>query len=321
MRSPSYRYLGLGELSPDGLLAMLGDHETLFVEHKGGVAEGEGYAISKAIASFANTLGGWVLVGVHNGEPTDGTQDGWEPPQGEEFVDQVRVRVERQIDPLPSFAADVRVIEGGDWDGRRVGVVRVYESADTPHIMRRGGNVFIREAAQDRRYRAEAIGSHHELVRLAERGAESRRIARDRLDEGRLPFTEDALGIRYTTAATEMRAFRTRYSDHSQIVLRLAPLTLLPRFEDWAMSEGALEACRAIVEALTDEQRTVQDPVPHPRGVAMTARDGDWRTLSARGGTSRRFRDRSRGCRRDDRRLDARSMARGQYWIHPAMRC
>jgi hypothetical protein len=156
--------------------------------------------------------------------------------------------------------------------------------------MRRGGNVFIREAGQDRRYRAEAIGSHHELVRLAERGAESRRIAHARFEEGRLPFTEEALGIRYTTAATgDGRTFRTRYSEHAQIILRLVPLTLLPRLEDWAMSEAAVEACRAIGQALTDEQCTVEDPVPHPRGVAVAARDGESRTLNARGGTYRRY--------------------------------
>lgn len=58
--------LALGELgaSREVLAALLAEGETLFVEHKSGIESGDGFQIAKAAASFANTLGGWILAGV-----------------------------------------------------------------------------------------------------------------------------------------------------------------------------------------------------------------------------------------------------------------
>lgn len=81
VRAPSLRLLTLGDLatSEDTLKALLAESETLFVEHKADIAKGEGYQLAKAVASFANTLGGWVLVGVEDGgKPISG----WTPPRG-----------------------------------------------------------------------------------------------------------------------------------------------------------------------------------------------------------------------------------------------
>jgi hypothetical protein len=85
------RQLTLGELtqSEQMIEALLAESETLFVEHKAGIAKGEGYQLAKAVGSFANTLGGWVLVGVRDGKPIPG----WQPPGGG-FVDAVRQRLE-----------------------------------------------------------------------------------------------------------------------------------------------------------------------------------------------------------------------------------
>src|SRR4051812_35016894 len=122
MSGPSFRQLALGDIREGDLDTMLREGEGLFVEFKKDVAGGTGFQVAKAAASLANTLGGWILVGVANGE----VQAGWQPPSID-FVDHVRQRLEGHIDPLPSFAA--AIMEVG---ARKVGVIRVYESADTP---------------------------------------------------------------------------------------------------------------------------------------------------------------------------------------------
>lgn len=149
---------------------MLAEGESLFVEHKADIAKGEGFQLSKAAASFANTMGGWILVGVRHGcvDPS------WVPPRGE-FVDAVRQRFEGLIDPLPSFAAGI--VESG---GGKVGVVRVYESADTPHLLS-DGSVVVREPAQD--------------AKLRKRGETAVRAAEARFRDGSHPLIESAHGL------------------------------------------------------------------------------------------------------------------------------
>ena len=183
MFGPAFRHLALGELDDDGLRAMLGEGETLFVEFKKDVAKGTGFQIAKAAASFANTLGGWILVGVQNGQ----LQSDWEPPAGD-FVDTVRQRLEGHVDPLPSFAAAVTEL-----DAKKIGIVRVYESADTPHILS-DGSVVVREPAQDsklrKRYEPAPVRSHYELLQLAQRGRDARAATERRFAEGELPLVD-----------------------------------------------------------------------------------------------------------------------------------
>jgi len=70
----------LSRLTPEDLQAMLKENETLFVEHKGNLRpEGDAYNVAKAISAFANTLGGWVLIGVTEGSPNPGEEGGWGP--------------------------------------------------------------------------------------------------------------------------------------------------------------------------------------------------------------------------------------------------
>ena len=47
---------------------MLDENETLLVEHKSNIGA-EAFQVAKAMCSFANTLGGWLLIGVTNGTP------------------------------------------------------------------------------------------------------------------------------------------------------------------------------------------------------------------------------------------------------------
>ena len=98
------RNLALADVTDDDLDAFLKEDETLFVEHKGNLAA-DAMNVAKAMGSFANGLGGWILIGVSGGNLTSGTAGGWAPPPRGQFVDHVRQAIEGRIDPMPAFAA------------------------------------------------------------------------------------------------------------------------------------------------------------------------------------------------------------------------
>ncbi|MDQ3092820.1 MAG: ATP-binding protein [Actinomycetota bacterium] len=268
MSGPGFRHLALGELDDDDLRAMLREGETLFVEFKKDVAKGTGFQIAKAAGSFANTLGGWILVGVQDGR----VRFDWAPPPGD-FVDVVRQRMEGHVDPLPSFAAAV-----AELDGTRIGVIRVYESADTPHILS-DGSVVVREPAQDARlrklgvYEPAPIRSHHELLQLAQRGREARAAADRRFAERELPLVDAMLQITSTNAATAARVSRTITANAPALVVRLAPLTVTRRWTGWAVSEAAVDQLQAAVDALAGPDAERDEPRPSARGFAVAAKE------------------------------------------------
>lgn len=124
---------------------MLELDESLFVEHEREIGEESAFQIAKAVASFANTLGGWLLIGVQDGKPY-GSTGPWVSGEAPTLIDTIRNRLRGEVDPLPAFEARVMRPPGVD---APVGVVRVYESADTPHIVVSTGSVFVREVAGD----------------------------------------------------------------------------------------------------------------------------------------------------------------------------
>jgi predicted HTH transcriptional regulator len=138
----SFTHGALAELSPDDLDRMLDLDETLFVEHKTDLGMDTAHEVIRAVAAFANTLGGWLLIGVTDRRPNRKASRWSDPENPPTLVDAVRDRLRHEIDPLPAFEA--KVIE--DPEGP-VGVVRVYESSDTPHVVLRSGSVFVREVA------------------------------------------------------------------------------------------------------------------------------------------------------------------------------
>jgi hypothetical protein len=155
------RNLALADITPEHLRQMRGENETLFVEFKSSL-DGEGYKVAEAVASFANTLGGWVLVGLSD----DGQPSGWTPPSN--LTDRLRQILDRWVDPLPAFAA--LLVEH---DGIPIGLVRVYESTDTPHVLK-NGKVVVRSVAESRNrarvYRPGGVDTQIVLRELAGRG-------------------------------------------------------------------------------------------------------------------------------------------------------
>lgn len=69
----SFVHGALADMSPGDLDRMLELDESLFVEHKGDLGDESNYGLAKAISAFANTLGGWLLLGVTNGKPHGST--------------------------------------------------------------------------------------------------------------------------------------------------------------------------------------------------------------------------------------------------------
>jgi Putative DNA-binding domain len=214
------RNLALADVTADHIRQMRQENETLFVEFKSSV-EGDGYKIAEAVASFSNTLGGWVLIGLRD----DGTPSGWGPPQN--ITDRVRQILDRWLDPLPAFAAQLR-----EHDGDPIGLVRVYESADTPHVLK-NGKVVVRSVAEVRNqtqvYRPGGVDTQIVLRQLAERGRHAIRDARDRLDTTR--SIQQAIGI--TNDGTGPRMAQN-------VAVRAVPLAA-DRLEDLAVSIAGRE--------------------------------------------------------------------------------
>lgn len=95
---PSLRSLSLADVTADDIKWMIREGETL-VELK---AEIPNEGLGPTIASFANTLGGWIVLGVD-----DTTREivGWKPKGRADDLDYLRDVLRREIDPLPPFAA------------------------------------------------------------------------------------------------------------------------------------------------------------------------------------------------------------------------
>lgn len=105
------------------------------IEYKRDVPGSEpGRSIAKVIASFANTYGGWLILGITEefnneaGEPCGINLS--DHPQAKETVQQW---VQTRIQPIPHFAS--QLLKSPEDEDKAVLVVRVSESWDTPHVM------------------------------------------------------------------------------------------------------------------------------------------------------------------------------------------
>lgn len=276
----SFSHGALIDLSPDDLGRMLELDETLFVEHKADIGEESAYQLVRAVASFANTVGGWLLIGVTDRRP-NGNAARWVDPEGSPtLVDAVRTKLIGQIDPLPPFEA--RTITHSDGP---VGVVRVYESSDTPHVLLANGAVFIREVAgasdasdprpsgggahAERIYKAAAIRSQAQLVELASRGRDARKRVDALLDPLQpLPLITEGLNL-HISQEGDVR-MRPVGGDPGQVVVRLVPYTVLPRFRPWTTTVDAASTLIEVAEDLSDLHGLAPTwVIPDPSGATL----------------------------------------------------
>lgn len=272
----------LADLDAEDVERMVGLDETLFVEHKKGIGSEESFKLVQAVAAFANTAGGWILIGVHGGAVVTGSED--QPWAGQRdaptLVDVVRTQLRGRIDPLPAFEAKTV----GHRDGP-VGVVRVYESSDTPHVVLDTGAVYVREVAGirdasdprptrgggrgDRSYRAAKIGSRAELLELATRGRAAEERVRGLLNTPTVfPLVSSGLGLSFEILGDG--TCRPRLTGNGHVFVRVAPYTLAPRFRGWATT---LDAAGAVIEAgeeLADRHGLTSSWIdPNPAGASI----------------------------------------------------
>ena len=234
--APSSREPVRGITIPDlvadpGLVQRLIDEgETLFVERK---ARDPKIGLGATVASFANMLGGWLLLGVDD----DGNVVGYEPPGTADLQDHIRDLLRAQVDPLPPFGAlSVSVRE------HTIGVVHVVESSDQPHITSEG--VIYRRNPGGK----ERVTNASDIIAMAQRGDNARERAALRRW---LPLIRNAMG---TPAHI--------YGDDPNVdtqppllewIVHATPYTVTGTFADRALTKHAAELARAKVTALSPE--------------------------------------------------------------------
>jgi hypothetical protein len=93
----------------------------------------------------------------------------WAKSDSPPLIDVVRDRLRGRIDPLPAFEAKAF----DEHPGGPAGVIRVYESSDTPHIALENGAVYVRavagvrDAANPKRSGVGAVSDrHYEAVKM-----------------------------------------------------------------------------------------------------------------------------------------------------------
>jgi hypothetical protein len=221
----------------DALVAQLiAEGETRVVERKEAIPRG---VLGPAAASLANTLGGWVLIGVTDAAPPEVRP--WTPPGTASVQDFIRDRLTNEVDPVPPFAA-----AGHNTSDGPIAVVRVYESTDTPHLIRRTVAVYVREQGGKR------PATHAEVRDLATKGERARvladaRIAHVDLDYDWLPVPE--------------LPFRPEQSVPKTYRLTATPLTVGPRFHETALTEALFDRlAKSVLDQLVPEGRHVGRP-------------------------------------------------------------
>jgi hypothetical protein len=130
------------------------------------------------------------------------------------------------VDPLPPFVADMREL-----DGKPIGVMRIFESADAPHIVRGTGAIYLRSSKGKEPIAAD---DHALVLELARRGREAEAEARERL--GSLPV----VGHVFNTPDSGVSNEEDR---DVRFIARAAPLTVSPALRDWPLTRAAAEWC------------------------------------------------------------------------------
>jgi hypothetical protein len=214
---PSLRSAAIADLrgAPALLQRLIATGEDLFVERKVGPND-DWLNIAEAVASFANSLGGWLLLGVHD----DGRVTGWSPPGRSDGQSHIGQKLRERLDPLPSFTA--AEVEHAD---AILTVIRVYPSEDTPVVVSRTGGLLVRTAAGK-----QPVTDHRSVLALAQRGQIAEAAARQRLrgtelmQHGLLSPDPDLGFSSWSVAALA------------------TPVTRSPVFRDWALTSGSTTA-------------------------------------------------------------------------------
>lgn len=248
MTDPSLRRLALADLDPDTLERLILHGEDLFVERK--LKPPEPPKFGAEVASFANTMGGWLLLGVKDDRTVD---EGYEKPEQLDLQSHLAAVLRKEVDPLPPFVAEMF-----EYRGKPVGVMRIFESADPPHIVRGTGAVYLRDSEGKK-----PVDDHSTLLAIAQRGRDAESEARKRI--GSLPEVSRIL-MTPDSIPDDVIAF-----DESELryVVRSAPVTMNPAAADWVLTRRAGNALVRIVDELLPRPALQQGQPPASREEPM----------------------------------------------------
>lgn len=112
--------------------------EGWFVEYKGSFPKNK--KIANSIASFANSEGGWYIIGIEENENKSNPSEiiGFDLETNRKPADKITNIVKDNIDPIPYFETKIVKIP----EDKFVLVVQVFEGYDVPYIS--NGSVYIR---------------------------------------------------------------------------------------------------------------------------------------------------------------------------------
>lgn len=188
---------------------------------------------------------------------------GWAKPERLDLQSYLGSVIGAQVDPLPPFVADMRQV-----DGRPIAVIRVFASADVPHIVRGTGAVYVRSSKGK-----EPVDDHRTLLELARRGEDAEARARRRLVE--LP------AVGWALRPPDWRPPRVAFAAEVDVryIVRAAPLTVTPALSEWPLTRRAADSLVAMADVLLPPVqpgrmafgRQAPAIAPFARGAVVTA--------------------------------------------------
>ena len=132
----------LTDLAPGDLAVLRAVPESWYVEYK--LLIGDAKTLAKSLGAFANTYGGWLIVGVEESEGAEKTAQNFPGLDGDELsllLQRLSSSIDGNLRPVPHF--EHRVVSGpceavGLNESRSVVVVHVPMSVHTPHLQSDG---------------------------------------------------------------------------------------------------------------------------------------------------------------------------------------
>lgn len=132
----------LTDLAPGDLAVLRAVPESWHVEYK--LVIDDAKALAKALGAFANTYGGWLIVGVEESEEAEKTAQDFPGLDGDDLsllLQRLGSSIDGNLRPVPHF--EHQVVSGpceaiGLNEGRSIVVVHVPMSVHTPHLQADG---------------------------------------------------------------------------------------------------------------------------------------------------------------------------------------
>lgn len=213
--------------------------------------------LGKVVSAFANTNGGWLLLGVDD----DGSIVGWRPKGRAHPRDWLRDVLDKVLDPLPHFEAGLFEVEGKPLGvvrvraRRRAGAALVVEAA----FIEGTGEVFARRNGQTRRLTGSEVREMMVRARDGIGGAAARLGDRTKALDAAI-----ALDAPRESTAMAGRALAS--------IVRISPAEVSAGYTEWVYSAEALARSQSFVRSAA---RSLNDrdwcTPPEPPPVRTTA--------------------------------------------------